>query len=247
MAAPKTIPAALVVFLCFCSQAQAIKDFDYYSLVLMWPASYCFQSAAGCCLPTTGKPALDFFITGLQTHNSATGDVAAKCKHSNFYVKELADLTDDLYAYWTNIRCPSTNPLSNWKNSWKTSGVCSGLGEHDYFKTALELREKLDLLSIFKKNGIVPSGENFYNVEFIKKVIKKSLGVSVAIECNRNMWDESQFYQIYVCFDKDASTIISCPNVKPSTCAEEVTFGLFTYDMLVNTAAKPNPIKMYTS
>ena len=69
-------------------------------------------------------------------------------------VMQLADLIDDLYAYWSTIKCPSTNALPNWKNSWKTSGVCSGLSEHDYFKTALELRKKLNLLSIFKKNGM---------------------------------------------------------------------------------------------
>ncbi|RWR79377.1 extracellular ribonuclease LE-like protein [Cinnamomum micranthum f. kanehirae] len=247
MAPSKAISAAFVAFLCLCSQALATKEFDYYSLVLMWPASFCFHSSAGCCVPTTGKPALDFFVTGLQTRNSTTGEVVTKCKQSNFNVNALADLIDDLYAYWSTIKCPSTNALPNWKNSWKTSGVCSGLSEHNYFKTALELRKKLNLLSIFKKNGIVPSGENFYNVEYIKKVIKKTLGVSVAIECNKNMWDESQFYQIYICFDKDASTIISCPNVKASTCAKEVTFGLFTYDMLVNNGAERQTLRTYTS
>lgn len=67
----------------------------------------------------------------------------------------------------------------------------------------------------------------------------------MAIQCAKNMWDESQLYKIYICFDKDTSTIISCPKVKASTCVEEVTFGLFTYDMLVNTASKVNTIRMY--
>lgn len=91
----------------------------------------------------------------------------------------------------------------------------------------------------------MPSGENFYNVRYIKKVIKKNLGVTVEIQCSKNMWEESQFNQIYICFNKDASTLISCPNVRASACADEVTFGLFNYDMLVNTAAKPDTIRMY--
>ncbi|KAJ8625122.1 hypothetical protein MRB53_033652 [Persea americana] len=243
MAPIKTITTAFMVFLGLCSQALAAKDFDYYSLVVMWPPSYCYQTKAGCCLPTTGKPAKDFFITGLQTHDSTTGAAVTNCKKSNFYISELSDLTDELNAYWSTIKCPSSNAHRYWKNSWKTYGVCSGLSQHDYFKTALELRSKLNLLSIFTSNGIVPSGENFYKVEYIKKVIEENLGVTVGIQCSKNLWDEWQLYQLHICFNKDASKIISCPQLKSYTCGEEVTFVLFNYDMLSPT---PETIRMNT-
>lgn len=190
------------------------NDFlNYIFIGLQWPASYCYQTKAGCCLPTTGKPAIDFFITGLQTYNSTTGKAVTKCTKSNFNITEvillsislkwhikflsgfsfswsnlhlwsvymivwseiwifyflfllsgfvwcgnetihqLSDLMDELNAYWSNIKCPSSNGRNYWKSSWKTYGVCSGLNQHDYFKTALELRTELNLLSIFTSNG----------------------------------------------------------------------------------------------
>lgn len=61
------------------------NDFlNYIFIGLQWPASYFYQTKAGCCLPTTGKPAIDFFITGLQTYNSTTGKAVTKCTKSNF-------------------------------------------------------------------------------------------------------------------------------------------------------------------
>lgn len=72
MAAPKTIPAALVVFLCFCSQAQAIKDFDYYSLVLMvifLPTLHCHSCCVKYFWVTLGQKAKPIGKIWFRNHN----------------------------------------------------------------------------------------------------------------------------------------------------------------------------------
>ncbi|KAK9120979.1 hypothetical protein Syun_018596 [Stephania yunnanensis] len=65
------------------------------------------------------------------------------------YHNELSELLK----YWPNIKCPSSEGKYLWRNTWNAYGVCFGLSEHDYFNKALELREKIDLLPIFNKNG----------------------------------------------------------------------------------------------
>ncbi|KAK9114157.1 hypothetical protein Syun_020954 [Stephania yunnanensis] len=83
----------------------------------------------------------------------------------------ISDLESELLKYWPNIKCPSNEGKYLWRNTWNAYGVCSGLSEHDYFNKALELREKIDLLSIFNKNGIVSTDYADYNLANVKKAI----------------------------------------------------------------------------
>ncbi|KAK9136902.1 hypothetical protein Sjap_007496 [Stephania japonica] len=158
---------------------------------------------------------------------------------------QISDLESELLKYWPNIKCPSSEGKDLWRNTWNAYGVCSGLNEHDYFNKALELREKIDMLSIFNKNGIVSTDYADYSLADVKKAILGGIGASAAIRCSKNQWDESQVYEIYLCFDKDAKTVIDCPVLPVSNCAPRVVFGSFTYDMLKNvTSLTKNPIRM---
>lgn len=104
------------------------NDFLNYILIgLQWPASYCYQTKAGCCLPTTGKPAIDFFITGLQTYNSATGKAVTKCTKSNFNITEVILLSISLKWHikflsgfsfsWSNLHLWSVYMIV-WSEIW---------------------------------------------------------------------------------------------------------------------------------
>ena len=58
-----------------------------------------------------------------------------------------------LEQYWSNIKCPSNNGQSSWKNAWKKAGACSGLDEKAYFEKALSFRSRINPLVRLKKNG----------------------------------------------------------------------------------------------
>ncbi|XP_010259636.1 PREDICTED: extracellular ribonuclease LE-like [Nelumbo nucifera] len=241
------LPIALVALFMFSTalQTTSIKDLDFYHLVLMWPGSYCKQTSAGCCIPKTGgEPELDFFVKGLLPYSN-DGKALTQCGMSPFYLDEISDLNNDLNSYWPNIKCPSSESRHLWKNTWKTYGVCSGLSEHDYFKKALDLRSKIDLLSIFKKHGIISTDYADYSLAEIKQVINREFGATTAISCSKNQWDETQVYEIYLCVDREARNIIPCPVLPNFTCASRVVFGSFTYDMLKNVSSlADNPIRM---
>lgn len=54
---------------------------------------------------------------------------------------------DNIWKYWSSIKCPSNNGKSSWKSAWKTPGVCSGLSQAAYFQAALALRDKINPLA----------------------------------------------------------------------------------------------------
>ncbi|KAK1257910.1 Ribonuclease S-4 [Acorus gramineus] len=102
---------------------------------------------------------------------SNDGTLLSQCNKIPFHIKELVDMKERLISYWPSIKCPSKGGRFMWKNTWDTCGVCSGLGEHDYFKKALELRAKIDLLPILNNNGIISTDYADYGLLEVEKAI----------------------------------------------------------------------------
>ncbi|PHT33751.1 hypothetical protein CQW23_25551 [Capsicum baccatum] len=59
---------------------------------------------------------------------------------------------------------------------------------------ALTIKEKVNLLSVLKNAGSEPGG--FYSLEAVKEAIKNGIGYEAAIECNKDLFGNSQLYQI---------------------------------------------------
>ncbi|KAK1301687.1 hypothetical protein QJS10_CPB12g00918 [Acorus calamus] len=226
--------------------AASTADIDFQYLVLMWPGAYCKQSNNGCCYPETGKPELDFYVSALWPASS-DGSPLSYCNKIPFHIKEVSDIKESLISYWPSIKCPSSGGRFVWKNTWNEYGVCSGLNVHDYFKKALDLRAKIDLLSILKNNGITSTDYADYSLSEVTKAINNGVGANTGIDCAKNAWDESIIYEVYICVNKDATKIVSCPHFENS-CASRVVFGSFTYDMLQkDVSVTKNPIRARVS
>ncbi len=74
---------------------------------------------------------------------------------------------------------------------------------------------------------ILPNGQ-LYTSKLILKVLTTALGQTPLIECNRSAkLGYSQFYQIYVCVDKDGKSLIPCPVTIPNQCRAIVYFPPF--------------------
>ncbi|KAG1331309.1 putative Intracellular ribonuclease LX [Cocos nucifera] len=138
---------------------------------------------------------------------------------------QLRKLIDDLYAYWTDVSCPSNNGRQQWEDVWCTYGTCSGFNQTYYFQRALALRAQVDLLSILENNGIVPSSTESYKLEDIQNALNATLGDSTVVECNQKwLLGDYQLYKIQICVSNDTNSIISCPVQKSSNCGSEVKF-----------------------
>ncbi|CAD5173463.1 unnamed protein product [Musa acuminata subsp. malaccensis] len=235
------VPLAFLCFMLFASPLIAAKTFDFYYLVLMWPGAYCVQSA--CCRPTTGLPKNDFFVRGLWPFDSTTGKPVTKCNSDPFDIDQLSSLNDDLNSYWANLKCPSNNGVVYWKKSWKTYGVCSPMNETEYFQAALDLRAKVDVLSLLdKKAGIKPSLLYIHGASDIEKAIAEGIGATPVIRCSKGLLGLFQLYEIYICVAKDGKTIIECPEKPRFTCSEEILFTPFDTNKLHNVPPAELPV-----
>ncbi|XP_058074691.1 extracellular ribonuclease LE-like [Magnolia sinica] len=237
------IAIPILFYVLLLSGAHAFGPFDYYRFVLEWPGSICKAvSGTGCCRPTTGNPEADFHVKGLYMYHGS--QPITKCNNSNFDVNLLSSIIGELKKYWPTIKCPSSNGHATWKDAWELHGVCTGLGQKDYFEKTLKLRSKINLLSLLKRNGIVQSIIDSYDFDLVKNTIRDGIGASVAIKCTMNEWGEFQMTEIHMCVARDGTTIIQCPTLPKFKCGSLLAFPTFTFDMLKDTSLPTNPIKM---
>ncbi|XAR55996.1 Ribonuclease T(2) [Bertholletia excelsa] len=207
--------------------ACTAQNFDFFYFVQQWPGSYC-DTERSCCYPTTGKPAADFGIHGLWP-NYNDGSYPSNCDPSSAFDKsEVSDLISRMQRNWPTLACPSDDGSSFWSHEWVKHGTCaeSVLNQHDYFKSALNLRDKLDLLGILQGAGINPDGRT-YSLGSVKGAIKEATGYSPWIECNTDSSGNSQLYQIYLCVDTDGSSLIECPVMPSGKCSSSIEFPPF--------------------
>ncbi|XP_078172628.1 ribonuclease 1-like isoform X1 [Carex rostrata] len=243
----------MLAFLCISPfvPAQGAAESDFFYLNLLWPGSYCGSARCKtCCMPTTDKPALDFFVESMETYDSYSGNAVTNCNSTcSFYVNQLRNFITDMFSYWPDVDCPSNNGVNKWKSTFCKYGTCSSLTQANYFQQALKLRKDLDILSYLGTKGIVPSRTTNYELEDIESALRAKLSFSFVIECNRkrsqSKWP-SKLLRIKICISSDGKTIISCPISKETNCGSQVKFPPFTYGMLGHGDAidKSNPIKM---
>lgn len=226
--------ALLLGLLLLVVASPAIADDDsgiYYQLALMWPGAYCEQTSAGCCKPTTGvSPARDFYITGFTVLNATTDAAVTGCSNKVPYDPNLITGIQGLNQYWSNIRCPSNNGQSSWKNAWKKAGACSGLSEKDYFETALSFRSRINPLVRLKAKGIEPDF-GLYGLKAITKVFKSGINATPVIQCSKGPFDKYMLFQLYFCAAGNG-TFIDCPAPQQYTCSKEILFHPFKKWML---------------
>ncbi|KAI4339373.1 hypothetical protein MLD38_024324 [Melastoma candidum] len=203
------------------------EEFDFFFFVLQWPGSYC-DTKNHCCYPKSGKPAADFGIHGLWP-NYNDGSYPSNCNPDNSFDKsEISDLLSSLEKGWPTLACPSGDGVKFWTHEWEKHGTCSEsqLDLHDYFETALKLKNQANLLQTLKDAGIKPDDE-FYDMESIKDAIKGGIGYEVGIECNHDASGNSQLYQVFICVDKSGTEFVECTTMPRGRCASKVQFPSF--------------------
>ncbi|KAL3511120.1 hypothetical protein ACH5RR_030521 [Cinchona calisaya] len=227
------------------------QDFDFFYLVLQWPASYC-DTKKSCCFPTPGKPEADFGVHGLWP-NYNNGSYPANCNTTKLYdeskvfltyalkicvqyqglflyrglfTHQIQDLIPAMQKYWPSLNCPSSNGTNFWSHEWDKHGTCTVLDQHSYFKAVLILRKKSNLLQALTSAGIKPDN-GLYSLDSIKKAIKNGTGLDAAVECNKDACGHDQLYQVYLCVDKSASELINCPVLPKKQCTTVVEFPAF--------------------
>jgi hypothetical protein len=66
---------------------------------------------------------------------------------------QLSDVIDEMDDDWGSLACPSSDSHSFWKHEWTKHGTCSGLGQHGYFQSAVDLYGKYDITAALADHG----------------------------------------------------------------------------------------------
>lgn len=129
---------------------------------------------------------------------------------------------------WPSLACPSSDGVRFWSHEWEKHGTCSTLNQHKYFKTALDLKAKSNLLYVLKDAGIVPNGK-LYDIENIKDAIRKAVGYTPFVECNVDQRSRNhQLYEVYLCVNSSATEFIECPVFPRGKCGSKLEFPSFS-------------------
>ncbi|XP_006657993.1 ribonuclease 1 [Oryza brachyantha] len=233
-----------------------VADFDFFYLVQQWPGSFC-DTQTGCCFPDTGKPAPEFGIHGLWPNYAkcraagpelvedvamvVDGTTAAvdaverrqKCWPENCDDRnplkpwEIKDLVAELDANWPTLSCKSGRSMEFWSYEWKKHGTCSGMGQHEYFAAALELKKRHSLAAILADAGVVPSDNESYFLSSIRDAIAGATGAVPNLECNRDASGETQLFQVYQCVDRSAKKLVDCQLPMQGKCRDRVKLPTF--------------------
>lgn len=66
---------------------------------------------------------------------------------------QVADVVDKMDQDWGSLACPSTDSTKFWNHEWTKHGTCSGLGQHDYFQSAINLYQNYDITTALANAG----------------------------------------------------------------------------------------------
>ncbi|XP_039124777.1 ribonuclease 3-like isoform X3 [Dioscorea cayenensis subsp. rotundata] len=213
--------------------AESGAAVDLLYLTLVWPGTLC--RTGKCCMPTKGKPAIDFLIEDLKTMDQYGQIIQNSKPKCSFSINQMSSLIPDLYSNWCNLSCPCNDGFTNWKKTWCNYGRCSELNQTSYIMTALNLTASANLLEVFQVNGIVPSSSDSYKLGDIYIALMANLGLSTQVECvtiTKGASNSTLLSKINFCVSADGQNFINCPFDIKQTCDRELWFYPFTRKQL---------------
>ncbi|KAG8382622.1 hypothetical protein BUALT_Bualt05G0096600 [Buddleja alternifolia] len=201
------------------------REYDHFKLVQQWPPAFCKINK---CTTIVHRPN-NFTIHGLWPDNKS-GPPLNNCDWniaSEYKLIEDKQLVRRLNMTWPDLKRRSTRHRRRqifWREQWNKHGRCAWkffqkLFPHDeqkhYFKTALDLKDKFDLLKILQDKQIKPGNE--VDVRHVCRNISQATGgQDPIVKCTnytQNTTGEMvvQLAEIIICFNRNASDVIHCP------------------------------------
>lgn len=184
------------------------REFDYFVLSLQWPGTYCRGtkrccSKNGCCRGENAP--LQFTIHGLWPQYN-DGGWPSCCTNSQFDMKQISTLRDDLEKYWPSLSCGSPSTCDGhrgtfWGHEWGRHGTCALSvlqNEYDYFRTALIIYFKYNVTEVLREAGYVASNSEKYPLGGIISAIQNAFHTTPLIICSCGAVEE-----LHLCFYKD--------------------------------------------
>ncbi|GFZ19204.1 hypothetical protein Acr_27g0009430 [Actinidia rufa] len=174
------------------------EDLHSFTLVLTWPNGFCRVN------PNCYRPVpQDFTLHGWETLLlllASIGQVLMQSLGSKTRGKQIFIFL---------------------KYQWNKHGTCSNLDPLIYFRTALHLKNEINLLNALRLSHITP-GQNFYTPLKIVSAIKKQTGYRPVVKCTK-LSGRGMVLEIHLCVDLPTPQfpiyrLVSCTNQRSIDC-----------------------------
>ncbi|URE09277.1 Ribonuclease [Musa troglodytarum] len=140
----------------------------------------------------------------------------------------MGPLNDMMIEYCHSFRCPSSDGHSFWRHEWDKHGTCSlsRFNQLSYFTAALNLKNKVDILSRLNEKNIFPNNSDYASND-IFQIIRREVSYKLAMQCNTKSGLQ-QLYQIHICINKQGNQFIDCKVFIKRKCTfVEIVFSPF--------------------
>ncbi|KAF9592266.1 hypothetical protein IFM89_013492, partial [Coptis chinensis] len=168
--------------------APSPSSFDYYIFALQWGVSVCNAAGTHCLRKDRGHP--KFTIHGLWPSKLK----GAPNTNGNQFLVHVKDLQGKLDIAWPDVQ--NLNNAKFWGEQWKKHGTCSGLKQHEYFKKALILFDKIELRNrVAQLRPVLGNFGGKYNLQSLLNAYDKTYNVKPRILCNTNSVGKQQIQE----------------------------------------------------
>ncbi|KAK0056920.1 ribonuclease Oy [Biomphalaria pfeifferi] len=188
------------------SKAQNNEDWEFLLLAQFWPTTSCYYfRQSGCSVP---EKVNNWTIHGLWPSN-ANEPQPENCNSSMpFDYTQIESLRDRLDLEWPYYNKSGARTFL-WEHEWNKHGTCAYnlptlQGEMNYFTSAMNLYQTINLFGVLKAHGIEPSEEKKFQVQDIFDILNEYFQAKPNIICLHNS-EENVYYieEIWLCFNKD--------------------------------------------
>jgi len=214
-------------------------DFDMYVMTLSWSASFCegpsSSSFPGCAAPSPQMRS-GFTIHGLwpqyslNLQNTHGAQYPVCCKRTDTVgstidlntIKSDLSLWNNMKNFWPNERSMDPKradvPCSIWAHEWLHHGMCTPFNQASYFQAGIKAYQMVPTNWI--SNYV---GRTVQTMDLQNMLENGPLrGMHPVIHCKYNKQTQtSELSEVSVCFDKTATTIMSCAQSGLSGCKDE--------------------------
>eukprot|EP00581_Thalassiosira_minuscula_P014314 CAMPEP_0183726328 /NCGR_PEP_ID=MMETSP0737-20130205/23054_1 /TAXON_ID=385413 /ORGANISM="Thalassiosira miniscula, Strain CCMP1093" /LENGTH=321 /DNA_ID=CAMNT_0025957645 /DNA_START=123 /DNA_END=1088 /DNA_ORIENTATION=- len=219
------------------SHASNDNSFDYYAYSMSYQPEFCRENNERFvgCSSFQEEWEGQLTIHGLWP-NRNDGTWPSTCTDEKLDVSLMDEISMELNERWPNVKSStdSKDHTAFWAHEWTKHGTCSGLSQHDYFQTALNLFIPTPSIVLQNYGSVVPKKhlqQQFNEEEANDGADNDNMTILV---CKYGYLSE-----VRACYEKmedgKAGKRMVCPNVamKEDTCGEEIKIASFASSKVV--------------
>ncbi|XP_066919922.1 ribonuclease Oy-like [Clytia hemisphaerica] len=191
-----------------------MNNWDFFMLVQQWPLSSCEKENVThehtCVIP---KYVDGWTLHGLWPSTNVEKNYPTECTNEKFDPEEVRDLKPRMLKYWPNMFVDS-DKNHFWAHEYEKHGTCAESvpgfkTEHEFFNSALNLRDEHDIGNILASQEITPRDQPYEGSD-LNDALNKELGKTGCVQCQKIKDIGYVISAAVVCLSK-SKEVIDCP------------------------------------